>query len=98
MREDINHGNKRRKNQNGHRIPDASLSRWNVIAWGKRIPGSVNIERTSLPLVTARHSVWQSGLRMNRDCSVLGIGSGVQTDTDQVFYFSAETETETEPR
>jgi hypothetical protein len=36
----------------------------------------------------------QSGLRMNRDCSVLGIGSGVQTDTDQVFYFSAETETE----
>src|SRR5947207_12538000 len=31
---------------------------------------------------------------MNRDCSVLGIGSGVQTDTDQVFYCSAETETE----
>jgi hypothetical protein len=33
---------------------------------------------------------------MNRDCSVLGIGSGVQTDTDQVFYFSGETETDTE--
>src|SRR5438045_1233676 len=37
-----------------------------------------------------------SGLQMNRDCSVLGIGSGVQTETDQDFYCSAETETETE--
>src|SRR5204862_4326218 len=36
------------------------------------------------------------GLQMNRDCSVLGIGSGVQTETDQDFYCSAETETEIE--
>ena len=41
-----------------------------------------------------RFNALNAGLRMNRDCSVLGIGSGVQTDTDQVFYFSAETETE----
>ena len=35
---------------------------------------------------------------MNRDCSVLGIDSEAQTDTEQDFHFSAETETETEHR
>ena len=37
--------------------------------------------------------MFRAGLQMNRDCSVLGIGSGFQTDTDHDFYCSAKTET-----